>query len=211
MEKIMIVMVEHDPRQIEWAKACLSEYELVFADSWPEFCALTGSKADLIIFDPLLPDHMGGKPSDRIGLEVFKRAFYLLTIKRIKGLALISDHPRNLGEHSLCLGVIKMLISETGKVLGTGGGRFYSFSKSRNSLNVIITSAYDLWVSMPDICLIDPNGKIVSSKDIEKLFSGNQDFISAAIDCGYVPPKPYQGVVKALLSKNPGALRRKWI
>lgn len=113
MEKYKILIIEDDPRQIAWAKECLKEHELTFAESEEEFYKIlynpfvgmdglvdTREKTfDFAITDLFLPIKKGESTSLEIGRGIFEGlASYQVKYNKMKGCALFSNYEHHLSD-----------------------------------------------------------------------------------------------------------------
>ena len=111
MGKYKILIIEDDPCQIAWAKQCLNEHELTFAESEDEFYeilynpyitkdGLVGTREktfDFAITDLFLPIKKGESTSPIIGKGIFESCVGIqMKYSEMKGCALFSNYEHHV-------------------------------------------------------------------------------------------------------------------
>jgi len=221
MKKLRILIIEDDSRQIAWAKECLKEHELTFAESEQEFKRLIFKKGwdesnnevtrielpfDFVITDLELPIEKGRLTSVHIGKGIFELLVHFTKLREgrtgmIRGCALCScfEHHIAAGKESRT----EMFIIESTWSYWQNGhvnhlvGSLDSCSDVANIISVIGRPL------MFYHHFVNRDGDILTKEEVEEKFSDSDRHsnpLSVAVtEGGYTPLKLYSEIIANLI------------
>lgn len=150
MEKLKILLVEDDARQIEWAKKCFKKHRLTICESEKAFLANDPTSFDCVITDLFLPKSKGEQPDYQVGLNIYKQLVELTNNNQLKACALLSNFEHHCDKMNF--DVMRSLKEE--------------FEKTKNDINIFVEfdiswDAYKYFMS--------PDMKITTKEEIREM------------------------------------------
>lgn len=202
MEKIKILLVEDDPKQITWAKKVFEHDELRVYENWHDFYNRENLPTDFVITDLSIPrnNHNEKESLPTWGLSVFGRCINLLKNKEIKGLALVTNfehHWHKMKEVEIKLFYsIQQIVESLGKKVERSRETKELFLQENNFLNMVFL--FDCNVLVNNV--MSPEGEMLTREECIDRENLKEEMFAARLLCekGYVNLKPYKEVLDIL-------------